>query len=67
MQFSVDVPNNTPGYFFLDPRIVFLPYQPFPVPTCIPVMATAGPRQLGGEAVEEVEDGPGENHYIVHV
>lgn len=66
MQFSVDVPNNTPVYFSATKKI-FLPYQPFPPPTCVPVMATAGPRQLGGEAVEEVEDGPGEDHYIVHV
>lgn len=30
-------------------------------------MATAGPRQLCGEAVEEVEDGPGQDHDVVHV
>lgn len=38
-----------------------------PPPTCVPVVATAGPRQLRGEAVEEVEDGPGQNHDVVHV
>lgn len=38
-----------------------------PPPTCVPVVATAGPRQLCGEAVEEVEDGPGKNHDVVHV
>lgn len=36
-------------------------------PTCIPIVTTASPRQLSGEAVEEVEDGPGKNHYIVHI
>lgn len=38
-----------------------------PPPTCIPVVPTGSPRQLRGEAVEEVEDGPGKDHYIVHV
>lgn len=36
-------------------------------PTCVPVVSAAGPGQLGGKAVEEVEDGPGENHNVVHV
>lgn len=45
----------------------FLSYPPLTLPTCIPVVPTGCPRQLGGEAVEEVEDGPGEDYYIVHV
>lgn len=44
-----------------------LSYPLFPPPTCVPVVPTAGPRQLCGEAVEEVEDCPGKDHYIVHV
>lgn len=36
-------------------------------PTCVPVVPTAGPRQLRGEAVEEVENGPGEDHDVVYV
>lgn len=44
-----------------------LSYPLFPHPTCIPVVTTASPWQLGGEAVEEVENGPGKDHYIVHV
>lgn len=43
-----------------------VPPQP-PPPTCVPVVATAGPRQLCGEAVEEVEDGPGKDHNVVHI
>ena len=40
---------------------------PPPLLTCVPVVATAGPWQLCGEAVEEVEDGPGKDHNVVHV
>ena len=42
-------------------------YEQFPPPTCVPVVSAASPRQLSGETVEEVEDGPGQDHYIVHV
>lgn len=39
----------------------------FPTPTCIPIVSTAGPWQLGGKTVEEVEDGPGKDHDVIHV
>lgn len=42
-------------------------YLMFPPPTCVPVVTAGRPRQLSGEAVEEVEDGPGKDHYIVDV
>lgn len=47
-------------------NIAAVPPQP-PPPTCVPVVATSGPRQLCGEAVEEVEDGPGKDHDVVHI
>lgn len=58
--------NNTPEYFCQQGEFPLF-YPLFPPPTCIPIVATASPRQLSGEAVEEVEDGPGKDHYIVHV
>lgn len=47
--------------------LFFFSYLLYHPPTCIPVVPTASPRQLSGEAVEEVEDGPGKDHYIVHI
>lgn len=38
-----------------------------PESTCVPVVSTAGPGQLGGKAVEEVEDCPGQDHDVVDV
>ena len=40
---------------------------PPPPPTFVLVVGAAGPWQLCGEAVEEVEDGPGKDHNVVHV
>lgn len=35
--------------------------------TCIPLVAAASPGEVGGEAAEEVEEGPGQDNDVVDI
>lgn len=39
----------------------------FPCPTCVPGVVAGSPGQIPGEAVGQVEDGPGQHNDVVDV